>query len=94
MSKITLELVVNNVEGLHMRPMMKFVDCANQFRANVAVSKPKDPSGDIVDGKSVMNMMTVVDVQGTPYKIDIDGDDAEAAAEAFKKLFEEKFGEE
>lgn len=94
MPKISLTLTVNNTEGLHMRPMMKFVDAANAFRSSVQVCKPdKDPS-EFVDGKSVMGMMTFVDVQGTRYQIDLDGEDAEAAAEVVKKLFEDKFGEE
>lgn len=94
MPKISLTLTVANSEGLHMRPMMKFVDAANAFSSSVRVCKPEKDPNEVVDGKSVMGMMTIVDVQGTKYQIDLDGDDAETAAETIRTLFEEKFGEE
>ena len=90
MPKVCLTLTVLNAEGLHARPAMKFVDVANAFGATVTVIK----EGEVVDGKSVMGMMTLAATQGTPLTIEVDGDDAEALCEALKKLFDEKFGEE
>ncbi|MCW3061425.1 MAG: Phosphotransferase system, phosphocarrier protein HPr [Capsulimonas sp.] len=94
MPKVTLDVVVLNIEGLHARPAMQFVDVANRFASNVAVTKPTDDTGEIIDGKSVMGMITLGATQGTPLKIEADGDDAEAACQALKTLFDEKFGEE
>jgi phosphocarrier protein len=90
MSKVSVDLIVLNSEGLHARPAMQFVDVANRFAAAVTVTKDDE----VVDGKSVMGMMTLAATQGTTLKIDADGDDAEALCEALKKLFDDKFGEE
>ena len=90
MPKVAIDVVVSNCEGLHARPVMKFVDVANQFCANIIVYKEDEA----VDGKSVMHMMTLGAGQGTLLKIEADGDDAPAALESLKKLFEDKFGEE
>lgn len=90
MPKVAIEVVVNNCEGLHARPAMQFVDVANKFGANVVVYRETDA----VDGKSVMQMITLGAAMGTTLKIEADGDDAPAALESLKKLFDEKFGEE
>jgi phosphocarrier protein HPr len=90
MPKLAIEVVVSNTEGLHARPAMQFVDVANRFGSNVVVYRENDA----VDGKSVMQMITLGAAMGTSLKIEADGDDAPAALESLKKLFDEKFGEE
>ncbi len=90
MPKVAIEVTVNNCEGLHARPAMQFVDVANKFGSNVVVYRETDA----VDGKSVMQMITLGAAQGTTLKIEADGEDASAALESLKKLFDEKFGEE
>lgn len=90
MPKLAIEVVVSNCEGLHARPAMQFVDVANQFGSNVVVYRETDA----VDGKSVMQMITLGAAMGTTLKIEADGEDAPAALESLKKLFDEKFGEE
>lgn len=97
MPKVAIEVVVSNSEGLHARPAMQFVDVANQFGSNVVVYRESDTAGgecEAVDGKSVMQMITLGAAMGTTLKIEADGEDASAALESLKKLFEEKFGEE
>lgn len=90
MPKLAIEVVVSNCEGLHARPAMQFVDVANQFGSNVVVYRESDA----VDGKSVMQMITLGAAMGTTLKIEADGEDAPAALESLKKLFDQKFGEE
>ena len=90
MPKLAIEVVVSNTEGLHARPAMQFVDVANRFGSNVVVYRDSDA----VDGKSVMQMITLGAAMGTNLKIEADGEDAPAALESLKKLFDEKFGEE
>ena len=46
------------------------------------------------DGKSVMQMIILAAVEGTPLQIDADGEDAEAAVDKLAELVESKFGEE
>jgi phosphocarrier protein HPr len=87
------DIIVSNVMGLHARPAMQFVDFANQFQSRVVVAKGGAEPYE-ADGKSVMQMIILEAVQGTPLKITAEGDDAEKAVAALAKLFEDKFGEE
>jgi phosphotransferase system HPr (HPr) family protein len=93
MSKASCETVVSNKLGLHARPAMQFVDLANGFSSNITVTKGGDEPGE-ADGKSVMQMIILAAVEGTPLRIDAEGDDAEEAVKALADLFESKFGEE
>ena len=90
---ISKEVIISNKLGLHARPAMQFVDVANQFQSTVTVHKGGDEPGE-ADGKSVMQMIILAATEGTPLRIDADGDDAEQAVEKLAKLFEDKFGEE
>jgi phosphocarrier protein len=87
------DIVICNKLGLHARPAMQFVDLANQFTSDVKVISFGEEGAE-VDGKSVMQMMTLAAVEGTPLKIIADGEDAEAAVKELAKLIEDKFGEE
>jgi phosphocarrier protein len=87
------DIVVSNKLGLHARPAMQFVDLANQFSAKVTVYKGGEEPGE-ADGKSVMQMIILAAVEGTPLRIEADGSDAAAAVEQLAALFESKFGEE
>ncbi len=86
-------VTISNSLGLHMRPVMQFVDLANQFSARVLVRKGGDEPGE-ADGKSVMQMIILAATEGTPLSIQADGDDAETAVQRLAELFENKFGEE
>jgi phosphocarrier protein len=93
MPKVSKEIVVTNARGLHARPAMQFVDAANTFASQIMVQRGgEDPLE--VDGKSVMQMITLEAVQGTPLQILADGEDADAAVEKLAELFASKFGEE
>lgn len=72
---------------------MQFVDLANQFVSRVTVRKGGDEPAE-ADGKSVMQMMTLAAVRGTPICIEAEGEDAELAVAKLAELFENKFGEE
>ena len=87
------EIVVSNKLGLHARPAMQFVDVANQFRSKVSVHKGGEEPAD-ADGKSVMQMIILAATEGTPLRIEADGDDAPKAVEKLAELFLNKFGEE
>jgi phosphocarrier protein len=87
------EVVISNKLGLHARPAMQFVDLANQFQSNIHVQS-LGPEPMDADGKSVMQMIILAAVEGTPLKITADGEDAERAVEQLAGLVNEKFGEE
>jgi phosphocarrier protein HPr len=78
-----------NSQGLHARPVMRFVDLANQFQAKILVQRD-DQS---VDGKSPMEMMLLEATQGTTLTLIAQGDDAESAVEALAALVESGFDE-
>src|SRR5437867_205027 len=69
------DIIVSNKLGLHARPAMQFVDLANQFSSAIMVKKGGDEPVD-ADGKSVMQMIILAATQGTPLRIEADGDDA------------------
>ena len=87
------DIIVSNKLGLHARPAMQFVDVANQFSASVMVKKGGEEPCE-ADGKSVMQMIILAATEGTPLRIEAEGDDAQAAVDKLVELFESKFGEE
>jgi phosphotransferase system HPr (HPr) family protein len=86
------EIVVSNKLGLHARPAMQFVDVANQFQSKVTVYKGGEEPCE-ADGKSVMQMIILAATEGTPMRIEAEGEDAQAALDKLVELFESKFGE-
>ncbi len=86
------DIVVSNHLGLHARPSMQFVDVANQFQSTITVRKGGEEPCD-ADGKSVMQMIILAATEGTPLRIEAEGDDAQAAVDQLAALFENKFGE-
>jgi phosphotransferase system HPr (HPr) family protein len=84
------EATIQNREGLHARPVMRFVDLPSRFRSTISVTNiSKRP--ETVDGKSAMQMMLLEATQGSVLRIEAKGDDAEDAVEALAKLVESGF---
>jgi len=78
--------VVAAEDGLHMRPAMKFVECANSFVSQIQVMKNQQ----VVDGKSIMQMTMLAATRGTELLIRAKGQDAARAVEALAALIETK----
>jgi phosphocarrier protein HPr len=72
---------------------MQFVDVANQFSSRVTVYKGGEEPAE-ADGKSVMQMIILAATEGTPLKIEAEGEDAQQAVDKLAELVEDKFGEE
>ena len=87
--KAEIEVTISNVQGLHARPVMRFVDLASQFGSTIRVKK----DGLDVDGKSPMEMMLLEAVQGTTLQLIAHGHDAQQAVRALAGLIDDKFGE-
>jgi phosphotransferase system HPr (HPr) family protein len=85
-----IEVQIKNAAGLHMRPAMQFVDVSNKFQSSISVN-----NGQVtVDGKSIMQVSTLMATCGTRLRIRAEGADAAQAAEALHELVEvKKFGE-
>jgi len=75
---------IRNPEGLHMRPAMQFVDCANGFHSQISIQKDSQR----VDGKSIMQVTMLAATKGTKLKIIAEGEDASQAIEALATLIE------
>jgi len=81
---------VANQEGLHARPVMRFVDLASKYQSNVTVVNVTR-GGERVDGKSAMQMMLLEATQGCVLRIEARGADAPEAAQALAALVEAGF---
>ena len=84
------EVTVGNTEGLHARPVMRFIDVASRFQSQVTVMNVSR-RGERVDGKSAMQMMLLEATQGSLLRIEATGPDAAAAVAALAALIESGF---
>lgn len=71
---------IRNSQGLHARPASLFVRIANKFESEIIVKKDDE----IVNGKSIMGLLTLAANQGSFLDIEISGNDAEAAMKALE----------
>ena len=81
---------ITNMRGLHARASAKFVQCAENFDAEVTVSK----DGHIVGGTSIMGLMMLAASNGSQIHVAATGNQAEEALETLTKLIDGKFGED
>lgn len=84
------ELPITNQRGLHARASAKFVKCAEQFKADIQVSR----DGQTVPGTSIMGLMMLGAAQGTTITVNAKGPDADAALDALAQLVAARFGED
>jgi phosphocarrier protein len=82
-------LNIVNTRGLHARASAKFVQCAEQFDAEVKVSK----DGNAVSGTSIMGLMMLAAAPGCCILIEATGSEADAALDALEALVTDGFGE-
>jgi phosphocarrier protein HPr len=79
-----------NSQGLHLRPADMFVRMANRFSSEVQVGK-----GDqLVDGKSILSILTLAAEAGVELRIVAIGEDASKAVEALAELIGSGFAED
>ena len=81
--------IVNRL-GMHARAAASFVQLANEFVSEVRVRKDSIE----VNGKSIMGMLQLAAARGNVIEVEVDGDDAQVAVTALRKLVATKFGEE
>ena len=82
-------MTIVNELGLHARPAAAFVNVAGRFAADISVSRDDM----VVNGKSIMGVMTLAAECGSVILIKAHGDDAEAATAALAELVESGFNE-
>lgn len=88
--KFEKEFPIINMRGLHARASAKFVKCAEQFDAEVTVSR----DGQSVPGTSIMGLMMLGAAQGTSIHVAAKGRQAGEAMVALETLVAARFGEE
>lgn len=84
------ELTVSNRLGLHARATAKLVQELAPFRCGVTLQA----KGREVNAKSIMGVMLLAAGPGSTVVLRVDGEDAEAAADAAAALFERRFDED
>lgn len=77
---IKKKIQIRNSQGLHARPASLFVRIANKFESEVLVKKEDE----VVNGKSIMGLLTLAANQGSVLEIEVSGSDAEAAMKALE----------
>ncbi|MBN2543156.1 HPr family phosphocarrier protein [bacterium] len=85
-----IETEVINKLGLHARPATLLVQTATQYAASVHLERDDEK----VDGKSIIEVLTLAAEMGSIIRIIANGDDEKEAAQAIEKLFKDKFGED
>lgn len=86
---IRTQLIIVNKLGLHARAAAKFVACTSAYSSRIQVGV----NGNLVDAKSIMQVMMLAAGKDTVLEFEIDGRDEEAALSALRKLIENRFDE-
>lgn len=82
-------LRVVNASGLHARPCHAVVTLALRHRSTVAITF----GGRTVNGKSILELMTLDAAQGAVLSVEARGPDAVELVAALEQLFASGFGE-
>ncbi len=81
------EVIVNLENGLHLGPSSQIVQLAQRFNSELSIRK-----GDqVVDGKSMLDLLTLAAERGTVLALETRGADAAEALDAIAGLFERNF---
>lgn len=89
-SWLVREFVIQNAKGLHARASAKFVRCAEQFDAELQVTR----DGQTVSATSIMGLLMLAATCGSSIEIAARGAESGAALDALDELISSKFGED
>ena len=85
----SIEVEITNKLGLHARASAKLTQAASAFACEVWLER----NGRRVNAKSIMGVMMLAAGKGARLTIEAQGEDAEAALAALRKLIDGKFDE-
>lgn len=88
----SIELVVTHSVGLHARPAAEFVKTAASFPCDIQVQNLTE-NGEPKNAKSILSVLTLGVNQNQRILVDAQGEQAEQALAAIRKLVESNFGE-
>ncbi len=83
------DVTIPNPQGMHARPIALMVSTAMKFQSKIFVGC----DGREVDGRSVLQLMTICAPQGAVLSIRAEGPDAEQQVAAVAAVVENGFGE-
>ena len=83
------DVTVENQVGLHARPATFFIQKANEYKCSIWVEKEERR----VNAKSLLGVLSLGIVGGTPIRLIADGNDEQEAVEGLVKLIESGFNE-
>ncbi len=86
---ITKSFVIKNKLGLHARTASLLAQTASKFQSEIRIEK----DGMEVDGRSIVEIMTLGALKGSRIKIKAQGSDALEAISEIGKLIRNRFGE-
>jgi len=84
MQKLEQEITIENTHGLHARPAALFVQLANKYHSSVKIEK----DGEMVDGKSIIGLLSLGINRGVCIKLIVEGIDADQALIELKDFLE------
>jgi phosphocarrier protein HPr len=85
----TRSFKITNKLGLHARVAAKLVSVSNRYKSKIFFEK----DGEVVNGKSLLGILTLACPQGSWISVSAEGPDALEAIEDLGRLIESKFGE-
>ena len=88
--KLEKKILITNKLGLHARAAAKFVDLTSKCRSKFFVKKGRR----VVNGSSLVGLLTLAASKGTEIKIQCSGFSAEQDLSRLIKLIKNNFGEE
>jgi phosphocarrier protein len=84
-------VTITNPQGLHMRPLQAFVEAAGRFQSNVFITKD---GGERVNGKSLLNLLSLAAEEGTIVHLEVSGPDGQAALQALVEVLQRTYTDE
>jgi len=87
---VSREVVVGMPHGLHARPADQLAREARKWRSRIELLNDSQR----VDGKSILELLTLAAEAGTRLVVEASGPDAREAIEAIGSLFDRNFNEQ
>jgi phosphocarrier protein HPr len=81
---------IKNELGLHARAAGRLVEVANRYKSIIRLER----DGRQVDGRSLLDILTLACPKGARIVIRAEGEDAREAMGEIERLIEDRFGEE
>ena len=75
-------VTISNPQGLHMRPAYLFAETAAKFESKIELVKEEIR----IDGKSILDILTLGSTQGTEVSVEATGADAQEAIDTLEGL--------